>query len=179
MTLASLSQVNSWPMKISDEHSCSCFHKPDRIANLDPIQFRIHDSEYPNVLLVGYSSLVVAASLVAAWAVASVAVVVEAVASPSEERQHQERLVVAVLVVVAAVEVVVETESACGQEQLDEARRTSFVPLQTKQIQRARLLRRHPYRLHYAIPLLPALSRSLRQRVLQQKGYLNRQHPQR
>ena len=78
--------------------------------------------------------MVVAASLVVAWAVASVAVVVEAVASPSEERQHQERLVVDVLVVVAAVEVVVGTESACGQEQLDEARKTSFVPLQKKQI---------------------------------------------
>ena len=77
--------------------------------------------------------MVVAASLVAAWAVASVAVV-EAVANPSEERQHQERLVVDVLVVVAAVEVVVGTELACGQEQLDEARKTSFVPLQTKQI---------------------------------------------
>ena len=85
-------------------------------------------------MLVGYSSLVVAASLVAASAVASVAVVVEAVASPSEERQHQEKLVVAVLVVGAAVEVVVGTELAYGQEQLDEARKTSFVPLQTKQI---------------------------------------------
>ena len=78
--------------------------------------------------------MVVAASLDAAWAVASVAVVVEAVASPSEERQHQERLVVALLVVVAAVEVVVGTELAYGQEQLDEAGKTSFVPLQKKQI---------------------------------------------
>ena len=134
-------------MKANDAHSCSCFHKLDRISSLDRDQFHIPDNGCLSVWSVECSSWVVEASPVAAaWVVVEVGVA----ANPFEEQRCQERLVVGEPV----VELIVGVVLAYGLEQLDEEEMTSFVQPLRIRIRRGKLHHLHLYLLHYASLLL-------------------------
>ena len=157
---------------VSDEHSCSCSHKRDSIANEDPIQFHSLDNGFLSVWSVECSSKVAEEP----WVVeAFVAVVAVVVANPFEVLQCQ---VIVVVVAVELVDGVVVVESVYELERLGEEAMTSFVLHQMKQIRTVILHHHHPYLQHCATLLLPPLKHWQQPLTLRQKGYPNHQHQQ-
>ena len=148
--------MNSKPVRTSDAHSSSCFHRLDRNANSDRDQSHTLDNEYLNEWLVGCSWSVAEASLAVALVDASAAVEEAVVASPFEELRHPERLAAGELVVAEfSVGQVAETELVCGLEQLDEEAMTSFEPLQMKRTRKEKLHHHRPCLLQCATLRLP------------------------